>query len=561
VIHSPFLVTVLPETSVTTLSVDALFPGGLFPFESGPYGYFVYVFAVATNSSLNVNVGDSPSGTMTFTDTFNGVTSNVPGSPFRLDNTGTATLSKGLVTFAPGNHSITASYSGDVNFNPSGPTPAMTFTISKAVTSSTIQTNSASIAPSNAFTLTTLINTSAGLNLVTGLFGGAATPTGTVTYYYGTTQLGSPVSVIGGGVDAATQTAQAQASATFVGSQLSIGMHNLSAIYSGDSNYVGSTATAIPVTVGYPTSTSVSSSIPSALQGAKVLFTATVTSAQPNGPAATGSVQFLVDGVSMGSPTPLGQAQFSIDSLPVGSHSIGAVYSGDSNYLSSMGAFTETITALPDFTFSTTPANLATLTIGAPGQTSNPVALTLTALNGFNGTVNFSANSCTITPAGSLSSCSFNPASITGSGSTQVTIHTTAPQTVSTVFLFIDVNRINAWQTVAGAIVLCLLFSTRPRRAKSKSELALFAVILTMLSSRMVVAGPEAVLAAEEVGRRKQRRWWWNRTRDTDNGCLHCDCECCVGSTQSQCYILLHSPIARLRQANGKLLIQLKPTR
>ena len=205
----PVSVTVLPEASVTSLSVDAIFPGGLFPFTFGPYGYFVYSFATVTNASFGNIPDTAPSGTMKFSDTFNGVTTNLSGSPFRLDNTGTAVVSNGVVTFAPGTHSITASYSGDANFNPSGPTPASSFTISKASTAPTIQTSTASIAPASTFTLTTTINTNAGFNLITGLFGGAATPTGTVTFYYGTAQLGSPVSVIGS-VDASTQTAQAR---------------------------------------------------------------------------------------------------------------------------------------------------------------------------------------------------------------------------------------------------------------------------------------------------------------------------------------------------------------
>ena len=82
----------------------------------------------------------------------------------------------------------------------------------------------------------------------------------------------------------------------------------------------------------------------------------------------------------MGSSTPLGQAHFSINTLPVGSHSIEAVYSGDSNYLYSTGTITETIVGSPDFNFSTTPPNLATVNISAPGQTSSPVTLTPTAL-------------------------------------------------------------------------------------------------------------------------------------------------------------------------------------
>jgi hypothetical protein len=50
--------------------------------------------------------------------------------------------------------------------------------------------------------------------------------------------------------------------------------------------------------------------------------------------------------------------------------------------------------------------------------------LSVTGVNGYDGTITFSAASCTGLPAGS--SCSFSPASVTGSGTTTLTISTTA---------------------------------------------------------------------------------------------------------------------------------------
>jgi hypothetical protein len=52
-------------------------------------------------------------------------------------------------------------------------------------------------------------------------------------------------------------------------------------------------------------------------------------------------------------------------------------------------------------------------------------------MNGYNGTIVFSPSSCVITPAGSLSSCSFSPSSVTGSGNTQLVINTTAAHTAA----------------------------------------------------------------------------------------------------------------------------------
>jgi len=72
-----------------------------------------------------------------------------------------------------------------------------------------------------------------------------------------------------------------------------------------------------------------------------VTFTATVS---PN--SATGTVQFLDGSTALGTVTISGgTAALSISTLSVGSHSIKAVYSGDSNYLTSTSTvLTESIT-------------------------------------------------------------------------------------------------------------------------------------------------------------------------------------------------------------------------
>jgi subtilase family serine protease len=74
----------------------------------------------------------------------------------------------------------------------------------------------------------------------------------------------------------------------------------------------------------------------------------------------------------------------------------------------------------PNFSLSASPS---AVTIASPGD-SGTTMLSVTGVNGYDGTITFSAASCTGLPAGS--SCSFNPASVTGSGSTTLTISTTA---------------------------------------------------------------------------------------------------------------------------------------
>jgi uncharacterized repeat protein (TIGR03803 family) len=79
--------------------------------------------------------------------------------------------------------------------------------------------------------------------------------------------------------------------------------------------------------------TAVTSSNASPVYGQPVTFTATVTPAVGAGP--TGTVQFQIDGDSVGSPVALvgNTATYTTSSLDAGSHSVVAVYSGDGNFL------------------------------------------------------------------------------------------------------------------------------------------------------------------------------------------------------------------------------------
>ena len=178
----------------------------------------------------------------------------------------------------------------------------------------------------------------------------------------------------------------------------------------------------------------VTSPTSSVAPGPNTTFTAQVTSSQSGAPPITGNVTFQVD-VSAGTTVPLvnGTAQFttSFPSATPSSHQITARYSGDQNYIPSR-AFLQEAVVIPDFTLSDSLGSAGNIVIGAPGQSSAPVTLTISGTNGYNGTIAFSPASCVITPAGSLSSCSFSPSSITGSGSTQLVINTTAPQTSGT---------------------------------------------------------------------------------------------------------------------------------
>ena len=96
------------------------------------------------------------------------------------------------------------------------------------------------------------------------------------------------------------------------------------------------------VAARFATTTTLSSSVAAATYGQSVTFTATVTS--PGTP--TGTVAFLDGGTTIGNGTlSSGTATFTTSALVVGTHTVTAVYGGDSNdYGSTSSAVTETVT-------------------------------------------------------------------------------------------------------------------------------------------------------------------------------------------------------------------------
>src|SRR5207253_7181649 len=96
---------------------------------------------------------------------------------------------------------------------------------------------------------------------------GSGTPSGTLQFKDGSTNLGSRQTLNGSG----------QASVST--SSLTQGGHSITAVYSGDSTFSGSTSPAMSQTVNGPpaTTTAVSSSQNPSAPGQSVTFTATVT--------------------------------------------------------------------------------------------------------------------------------------------------------------------------------------------------------------------------------------------------------------------------------------------
>jgi hypothetical protein len=144
------------------------------------------------------------------------------------------------------------------------------------------------------------------------------------------------------------------------------GTHSLTAVYSGDANFTGSTSAALSQAVKSPTTAMLSSSPNPSTDGATVTFTVIV---QQSG--ATGTVNFLDGAATLGTATlSNGSATFSAV-LAAGSHTITANYLGDSNFQPSSATLTQTVKTN---TSTTLAANPTSITAGQTVQFSATVA-------------------------------------------------------------------------------------------------------------------------------------------------------------------------------------------
>lgn len=227
---------------------------------------------------------------------------------------GTAELSNGVATLATaalavGNNTISVSYSGDSSYA-AGSAQGGVVDVSSAATTSTLTSSSLPSVVGQTVTLTASI-------------GNAYDPTGTVTFYDAGTALGT--ATVSNDI------------ATLATSFLSASTHSLTSSYSGDSNNLPSSGTLSQVVNQDTTTVTLSTSLNPSLYGQAVTFTASVTAEGLGAGTPTGIVTFYdsndspLDSVELAA----GTATFTTSSLAVGTHTISATYSGDSNFLAS----------------------------------------------------------------------------------------------------------------------------------------------------------------------------------------------------------------------------------
>jgi hypothetical protein len=275
-------------------------------------------------SASSINFGQSATLTATVQPAYTGTPT---GAVTFLDGTttlGISTMTNGSAQFTvsaltPGTHSISAKYSGDTNFTASNSTASQTLTVNQATTTTTVSTSSNPSTYGQLVTFSATVQTGSGTG-----------PTGSVTFLNGTTTLGT--------VPLSNGTAQLAISSLAAGSQ------SVTAQYSGDSNFAGSTSSALVETVNPAvTSTVIAANANPATFGQAVTLSATVQ--PPSGSTAIGTITFLDGANTLGTATLTNNnAQLTLSTLAVGAHSMTAVYSGSANFAASTSpVLTETI--------------------------------------------------------------------------------------------------------------------------------------------------------------------------------------------------------------------------
>lgn len=454
---TPVNIVVSPETSITIVAaIDGIATG--LPITSDTYGAPIFLRGTVTGQS-GVGV---PTGGVNFT-----VDGSNSGSA-ALGTTGTGTTQGPLSAVSVGSHTIGATYPGDSSFKPSV-SANVNLSIVKGATTLVVQ-------PPNTIPA---VGATTPINIIVNTTSTGNAPSGTVALFAGGSEIGtSPVVVFGYDGNGYIMS---KASVTI--QPIQAGPMALTAQFTGDLNYNGSNSPALTVNVLRTTTTTVSPSLSTVQQGQSVTFTAQIVSNQPGGPPLSGTVQFWVSGtLPVGSPVPVvsGQAQVTTSTLPAGQDGVSAVYTGDSNYEGSQASANLTVTPGPDFTVSFSPSNVIVNTPGLTGSTT----LTVTGSNGYGGTVNFSSASCEQASLPSETSCSFNPGSITGSGSTTLTVATTAASSAVPVSRQFGFGR---WQTTVGAprllVIIVALIALGIQRRRRWNFVAPAVVVVLLIAN------------------------------------------------------------------------------
>jgi sugar lactone lactonase YvrE len=320
--------------------------------------------AIASSNST-VNAGVPVTFTATVTNTTGPVTTGTVQFTDGATTLGSGTVDSGghaalvLSTLAPGAHHIVATYSGDTDNSASASGPLLQ-TIQQIPTTTVLTSD---LNPAGAGATIHLIATVA--------IASGASPygaiTGVVTFSQGSAILGT-ASVNSSGV------------ATLAIATLTVGLDNIVATYPGNTDYAANTSNVLAQTItSTATITILTAGGTTSLSGKPVTLTASVSSPT----AIPGGIVIFQDGstnIGQGTLNASGVATLTTSALSVGSHTLTAVYQGNSSYTASTSApLVETIAlATTGLTLATpvSPVDVGTAVTFSADLTSNGVAPT-----------------------------------------------------------------------------------------------------------------------------------------------------------------------------------------
>ena len=404
------------------------------------------LFTATINPSQQLS--SAPTGTIVFT-----IPNETSQSQTISNNEATASF-----TMPAGVVYVEAQYQGDSNY--AGSDTSITEVVTAIPTSVTVTSSNQAPQVGTSVTYTASVSNTQTNTLA---------PTGTVNF-----NIAAGGAFLGG-----AQVVGGQASIT--SASLPAGVQAVSATYLGDT-YHPVTTGLITETVSLGTSTtSLSSSALTIPPGTNVTFRVQVSGASIGAPIPTGNVQFTANGASLGTVSLAnGTAQVSTSTLALGSVSIVATYSGDSNYTGSTATLTETVAVTPAFSVTASPS---ALTISAPGQ-SVSTTLTLTSQGSLSGSGGFSSSTCG-TAASEEITCSLSSFTLPANGTATATLtfSSTAASGVA------PASRKKPTAPVPNAprttllILICALFALAfaQRRKDHRWQFALAAVLFVVL--------------------------------------------------------------------------------
>ena len=306
-----------------------------------------------TAKVTSLSGGAVPTGTIQFYDQ---TSQQNAGSPVTLASDGTATYTE-PAQFTIGGHNIEAIYSGDSTYASATSQP-VTFNIQPSATSLVIAPSTTTPAAGAAITVT---------GTVTASNPGNSPPTGILTVNLDGVPQGT----------AKFSTTSNVTTASFNMTAPTSGSHMLQGIYAGDTNYNQSTSPSVTISVAKQATTVSITATPSKLTSATPeTFTATIapTASTTTTYSITGTVSFYDQGSTLlGTATVINNiATLSgISTLsPAVSHSITAVYSGDTTWASSTSSPLVLEAILQPVTVTLT----STSAVLSPGQAANLTA-------------------------------------------------------------------------------------------------------------------------------------------------------------------------------------------